>query len=405
MKNRSRKRGAGQWVRAGAMILSAAVLVLFGTGLWRGTKMPETFRVSGSGTFRLNGGWWTVTPAASPGTDCSGELKLLSIPIKEVAVMPVKRSTVTLGGTPFGLKLYTAGALIVGLVDVDGASGVCCPASQAGLQVGDVIRAINGTPIQNNSDAALQIQKSSGNAISVEYERDGTHRTVQLVPQRSVASGAYKAGLWIKDSCAGIGTLTYVTDDGVFAGLGHGITDPDTEALMPVQYGEIVPVRLVGVIRGARGAPGELKGYFASDDVQGVLHLNTAAGVYGQFRAQPVGQRIELALKQEVCRGEAQLWTTVTGDTPRAYAIRIERICYDNAHTQNMVIHVTDPDLLRETGGIVQGLSGSPILQNGRLVGAVTHVFVNDPTRGYAIFAENMQTESALITAQLQSAA
>lgn len=402
MKNCCKKCRTGRWVRSGAVILSAVLLILFGAGLWCGTKMPETYRVSDPGTFRLNGGCWTVTP----GTAQSGELKLFSIPIKEVSVTSVDRTTVTLGGTPFGLKLYTEGALIVGLVDVDTASGSCCPASQAGLQVGDVIRAINGTSVQSNRDAAQRIQESGGRAMTVEYERDGTRRTAQVTPQQSVGSGAYKAGLWIKDSCAGIGTLTYVTDDGVFAGLGHGITDPDTEALMPVQYGEIVPVQLIGVTKGARGAPGELKGCFASDEVQGLLHLNTAVGVYGQIRAPISGRRVELALKQEVCRGEAQIWTTVTGDQPQAYTVRIERICYDDdARTQNMIIHVTDPALLRETGGIVQGLSGSPLLQNDRLVGAVTHVFVNDPTRGYAIFAENMQVESARIAALLRSAA
>ena len=195
MKNCCKKCRTGRWVRSGAVILSAVLLILFGAGLWCGTKMPETFRVSDPGTFRLNGGCWTVTP----GTAQSGELKLFSIPIKEVSVTSVDRTTVTLGGTPFGLKLYTEGALIVGLVDVDTASGSCCPASQAGLQVGDVIRAINGTSVQSNRDAAQRIQESGGRAMTVEYERDGTRRTAQVTPQQSVGSGAYKAGLWIKD--------------------------------------------------------------------------------------------------------------------------------------------------------------------------------------------------------------
>ena len=398
MKKRTKSCRADLWIRAGTGILSAVIFVLLGTGLWHGSKMPELYRTPTVGTFRLNGGWWTV--------DASGELRWLSIPIKEVAVTPTTRTVVTLGGTPFGLKLYAEGALIVGLVDVDDADGSGCPAAQAGLQVGDVIRAIDGYAVGNNADAAQRIQQSNGRPIRVEYERDGERNTVQIVPRKSEGSGAYKAGLWIKDSCAGIGMLTYVTADGVFAGLGHGITDPDTEALMPVQYGEIVPVRLAGIAKGTRGAPGELKGYFSSDEVRGVLHRNTAVGVYGQVRGTASGQRIELAFRQEVCRGDAQIWTTVTGSDPCAYTVRIERICYDDdTHAQNMVIRVTDPELLKQTGGIVQGMSGSPLLQNGRLVGAVTHVFVNDPTRGYAIFAENMQTESTRVAMQLQAAA
>ena len=302
--------------------------------------------------------------------------------------------------------MYTEGALVVALVDVDGTSGRSCPAEKAGLRVGDVIRTINDQAIKSNSDAAACIQNSGGKKLTMTVERNGKNETVTLIPQYSESCGTYKAGLWIKDSCAGIGTLTYVTDDGIFAGLGHGISDMDTEALMPVQYGEIVPVKLVGITKGIRGVPGELRGFFASDEEQGILQANVAEGVYGQIRSSFTGQRVEVALKQEIRRGPAQIWTTVTGDTPRAYDVKIERICYDDSEkTQNMIIQITDTELLEQTGGIVQGMSGSPLIQNGRLIGAVTHVFVNDPTRGYGIFAENMLAESAYIAAQIQSAA
>ena len=395
---------SGHFFQKTAVLLSAGIAVLFGFGLFAGTKLPAHFCTSESGPFRLNGTLWTVSPNAAAET--SGELKLLSVPLKKVEVTPVVRSTVTLCGTPFGLKMYTEGALVVALVDVDGTSGRSCPAEKAGLRVGDVIRTINDQAIKSNSDAAACIQNSGGKKLTMTVERNGKNETVTLIPQYSESCGTYKAGLWIKDSCAGIGTLTYVTDDGIFAGLGHGISDMDTETLMPVQYGEIVPVKLVGITKGIRGVPGELRGFFASDEEQGILQANVAEGVYGQIRGSFTGQRVEVALKQEIRRGPAQIWTTVTGDTPRAYDVKIERICYDDSEkTQNMIIQITDTELLEQTGGIVQGMSGSPLIQNGRLIGAVTHVFVNDPTRGYGIFAENMLAESAYIAAQIQLAA
>ena len=214
--------------------------------------------------------------------------------------------------------------------------------------------------------------------------------------------------MWIKDSCAGIGTMTFVTADGkIFAGLGHAICDADTGQIMPMNSGEIVPVELIGVTKGVRGAPGELKGYFSSTEPQGTLLSNSEAGVYGLLNCPaPAGEPVAVAMKQEVTRGEAQVLTTVNGGEPEYYTIQIERINYDEQSVaQNMVVHITDPRLLEQTGGIVQGMSGSPIVQNGKLIGAITHVFVNDPTRGYAIFAENMvETSQSVIEKSLKQA-
>lgn len=324
--------------------------------------------------------------------ETTGQLVLLGcIPLRDVRIEPTTRQTVTLCGTPFGLKLYADGALIIGLVEVDAMGGNVCPAKEAGLRVGDVIRAVNGQKVCNNLDASHLISQCGGASIALTVERQGKEQTMTLNPVYSPSCDSYKAGLWIRDSCAGIGTMTFVTDQGVFAGLGHGINDQDTETLMPLEYGEIVPVKLVGVTKGVRGVPGELRGYFASDLPLGQLRENRENGVYGAMNSMPEGSRIDVALRQEVCCGEAQMLTTVDGGAPRWFSVEIEHVyCDEQAQTQNMVIHITDPELLELTGGIVQGQSGSPLVQNGKLIGAVTHVFVHDPTRGYAVFAENM---------------
>ena len=196
-----------------------------------------------------------------------------------------------------------------------------------------------------------------------------------------------------RDSTAGIGTVTfYNPENGLFGGLGHGICDVDTNSLMPMKNGDIVPVTISGVTKGQKGAAGELRGYFSSNQAIGNLFINSDEGVYGQLDASPVEQQaLPVAMKQEVKEGPAQILTTVADGEPQYYNVTIESIEYKNSsRVKNLVVLVTDEVLLEKTGGIVQGMSGSPIIQNGKIVGAVTHVFLNDPTRGYGIFAENM---------------
>ena len=212
----------------------------------------------------------------------------------------------------------------------------------------------------------------------------------------------------MRDSTAGIGTITfYNPETGAFGGLGHGICDTDTTELMPLLNGEIVPVTISGVTKGQKGSPGELKGYFASNESVGTLSANVEEGVYGNLDTAPAGSTpLKAAMKQEVKAGAAQILTTIDGSGPQYYDIQVESIDYhENQSSKNMVIHVTDSALLEKTGGIVQGMSGSPIIQNGKIVGAVTHVFVNDPTRGYGIFAENMLEVCTQATSQKLSKA
>ena len=203
--------------------------------------------------------------------------------------------------------------------------------------------------------------------------------------------------MWVRDSSAGIGTLTYLDpESGIFAGLGHGVCDVDTGTLMPLYSGEAVNVAITGVTKGESGSPGELRGTFSQEAPIGTLVKNEATGIYGQMDGIPDilsqgGEPVAVAMRQEVHTGKAMIRTTISGDTPVEYEISIERVSLSEQNpTRNMVIRITDPRLLSATGGIVQGMSGSPILQNGKLVGAVTHVLVNDPTRGYGILIENM---------------
>ena len=195
--------------------------------------------------------------------------------------------------------------------------------------------------------------------------------------------------MWVRDSSAGVGTLTFVSAQGVFAGLGHPISDSDTGEKIALRSGEIVPCQITGCSKGTAGSPGELKGQFLSAHAIGTICINGQQGVYGTARTAFSGRVMEIAFAQEVQTGEAEILSTISGQEPRTYRVRIEKIS-DADDRRNMVLRVVDPALLARTGGIVQGMSGSPILQNGRLVGAVTHVLVNDPTRGYGIFAQTM---------------
>ena len=229
--------------------------------------------------------------------------------------------------------------------------------------------------------------------MTIEAQRGGKEFTAVLTPVYSEIDGLYKGGLWVRDSTAGIGTLTfYEPESGRFGGLGHGICDVDTNELMPLGSGEILPVAISGIVPGQRGAAGELQGYFSSDAAIGEMSANTETGVYGTLYQSPQqGETLPIAMKQQVHAGKAQILATIDGQGPQYYDIEIESVNYDeNKITKNLVIKVTDSHLLERTGGIVQGLSGSPIIQDNRLAGAVTHVLVNNPQKGYGIFAETM---------------
>ena len=303
------------------------------------------------------------------------------------------------GGDVFGVKFFTDGVVVTDLSEVESDEGIICPAKKAGLKPGDVVTSVNGHELASSEDLTEISEKSGGKQLSLEFERDGKKYKANLLPVRSSSDGMYKLGMWVRDSTAGIGTVTfYDPSDGSFAGLGHGIYDADTELLLPLRRGAVVDIELDDIVRGRQGHPGELKGSFGTEKTGSILK-NTPAGVFGIMASPPqtIYEKTECAAREEVTLGDAVILSNVDGRGVKEYAVEITKIYSGNEETKNFVITVRDEKLMELTGGIVRGMSGSPIIQNGKLVGAVTHVFVNDPTRGYGIFIENMLAEAEKI--------
>lgn len=322
------------------------------------------------------------------------ELKLLGIiPIKVVNIREVDEPLLIPCGNPFGIKLLTDGVIAVEVSGFETASGYRSPAADAGIKTGDIIKTVNGKKVKSNEDIEKIISESGGKSLSFNLMRDEKNLILNVEPQLCSADGSYRAGLWVRDSSAGIGTVTfYDPETGVFAGLGHPVCDVDTGNILPLSEGEVVNVSVNGIKRGTAGVPGELMGSFSSLSAIGSLELNCADGLYGVMPSfSCCNEAVPLGMRQEIETGEAYIYTTVSGNQPKLYKIVIEKIdLHDTKGSKNMIIRVTDKELLEKSGGIVQGMSGSPIIQNGKLVGAVTHVFVNNPAKGYAIFADTM---------------
>lgn len=330
-------------------------------------------------------------------------LKLLGvIPVSSATVNVVDENTVEVLGRPFGIKIYTDGVMIVGITEVDTETGNQSPAKEAGLQIGDLILSIDGQKVLSNEEVAAIIESSGGKDLTVEFMRENKTYKIKMKPAKSSSSGKFKAGLWVRDSSAGIGTQTFYSPSrGIIAGLGHGICDVDTGEILTINSGQMVDAEILSVEKGKQGEPGELKGRFLTD-VLGNLTENNDTGVYAAAAggSYTLNNLKKVALKQEITVGDAKIYTTIDGKEPRYYNCRIEKIAYNDSITKNMIIKITDAELIEKTGGIVQGMSGSPILQNNKFVGAVTHVFVNDSTKGYAIFAENMLATAQSVAAE-----
>ena len=330
-----------------------------------------------------------------------GQYKLWgTFPIKSVTVAKLEDTKVYVGGVPFGIKFLTQGVSVVGFDDE-----MTNPAYKAGLRLYDTIIKANGKEISGIADLLQTIE--SGNAVELTYLRAGKEEKIKFSPKYSESEKKYTLGLWLKDSGAGIGTLTYVLADGSFGGLGHGICDSDTGELIPIFNGSVLGVTVNGIVKGQKGDPGELKGYFNSSKV-GALYKNTENGVFGALAQIPstiTNKTYPIGLKNELKEGKATILCTLDDNVRREYSIEISNINKSATGNKCFTIKITDEKLLSATGGIVQGMSGSPIIQNGKLVGAVTHVLINDPTTGYGIFIENMLTQSASATEYLPTAA
>ncbi|MBQ7336489.1 MAG: SpoIVB peptidase [Clostridia bacterium] len=303
------------------------------------------------------------------------------------------------GGMPFGVKFYTEGVTVVGVSDVETEKGTVNPATEAGLRTKDVILKVDGEVLSGASELTDRIENCNGNALNLICRRGSKTFETTLKPVYCKAEARYKTGIWVRDSGAGIGTVTFILPDtGAFAGLGHGICDADTGSLISMKRGSVSDVTISAVVRGESGKPGELKGYFNAGKV-GALLGNSSCGVWGMFSEVPdcTAEPLPVGLKGELEEGDAYILCTLDNNKTEKYDVRISNIHPEATGSKCFTVTVTDPDLLAVTGGIVQGMSGSPIIQNGKLVGAVTHVLINDPTTGYGIFIENMLVNMPLM--------
>lgn len=318
------------------------------------------------------------------------------IPLKEVEVKVIDEENVYPIGVPIGIYVKTDGVLVAGMGNIKTPDGnEVCPCENV-LQPGDYILAVNDETVSKKGEIIDKIKASEGEAVIMSIRRNGQISKVKVTPVLNNAN-EYQIGIWIRDSAQGIGTLTYIDENNGFGALGHGINDIDTGELMEIDYGGLYETQIVSIKKGTSGEPGEISGVirFVEDAKEGIIQLNTPNGIYGVMNMTLDGGNYEgklypVALKQEIKTGEAGILCTINGETD-IYAVEIKEVDFSQSEgNRGLVIEITDPRLLAETGGIIQGMSGSPIIQNDKFVGAVTHVFVNDPTKGYGIFAETM---------------
>ena len=319
------------------------------------------------------------------------------LPIKKIQIKRFKNIRVYPGGYAFGVKLLTSGVMIVDMQNVETEHGDKLIGIKAGLKRGDIITKVNGVKIHNNKQFKKIVSECEGNTLNLEIKRDDRKIEKEIKPEFSKKFNKWQIGCWVRDSSAGIGTITFNTKEGIFGGLGHPLCDADTGKIFPVCVGDITRASIQKVKRGNSGDPGELCGYFTGDDSIGQIVSNVGCGLYGKFK-KPITEHeeVEIGLKQDIKKGPAKIYCTVQGEKPEEFAVNIESVNF-NDENKNMVIKIVDSELISKTGGIVQGMSGSPIIQNGKLIGAITHVFVNDSTKGYGVFAETMIEESSNI--------
>lgn len=295
------------------------------------------------------------------------------------AAMP---QTLVAVGRTVGIRLETDGILVAEL-ERGG------PAQQAGLRPGDVIETVNGREVEDCEAFQTMLQSCDGAALALTIQRDGREAAVTVEPEQT-AQGC-RLGLSVRDSMAGIGTVTYYDPStGAYGALGHGVNDLQSLVLLPVESGEILPSSVVEIRKGVRGTPGLLKGAFDTSTTLGTVERNTDHGIFGLCSGQLGGMPLPVAEADEIVTGKAVILSNVQNTNVAEYEVEITRVDPTDRSGRNLVLTITDERLLQTTGGIVQGMSGSPIVQDGKLIGAVTHVLVDDPTRGYGIFIENM---------------
>ena len=322
------------------------------------------------------------------------ELKLFnSIAVKDINVSVIPTTTVIPVGKAIGMKLYTKGVLVVGMSEIENEERIKeKPYENSGIEEGDSIIAINNEEINTTDELIQQVNNSNGESLKIKYVKDDKILETSIVPVKTKED--YKIGLWVRDAAAGIGTLTfYEPSTNMFMSLGHGIIDIDTEEIVDISRGELVTANILSIIKGEKNKPGEIKGSITKGVAIGDIYKNTKMGVYGNVKNRQyidtTYNEMEVTERSEIKTGKATILCQLDSGAPQEYQIEIERI-YLNNNTDNksMLIKITDEELLNKTGGIIQGMSGAPIMQNGKFIGAVTNVLVKDPTKGYAIFGD-----------------
>ena len=323
-------------------------------------------------------------------------LKLFNIvPVKEVSVNIIESPLVYPSGQCMGIKMYSKGIIVTGFGDFPTKDGICVsPGAVAGLKSGDIIEKINGKTANKISKFADDVDKS-GDTCNLIVNRNGKKLKFLVKPKLS-SDGHMRIGVFVKNSIAGVGTMTYTTgENGSFAALGHGISD--SGVVVPLKNADVYQAEIIDIKKGERGSPGEIIAAIDESKLIGSCTKNTSGGIYGNLsNYTPKTNAVYAASNTEIERGKATIiCQTDQSHTPKEYSVEILSVnIFRKNKSKSFTIKVTDEELLNKTGGIVQGMSGSPIIQNGKIIGAVTHVFVNDPTKGYGIFIENMLVET-----------
>lgn len=390
-------------IRIFDVILFFICAVIFGVIIWGNTALPSgVVTYDGNSeplakVFTYTGKSTSLAVDKQTATPRRENLKLFGIiPVKEVTVTEKAEQKVMVSGEVFGIKLYTDGVIVVGIQEVQTDSGKKSPSGSAGIEVGDIIVAIDGENVYTSDQVQSILGANNGGSFEVKIKRGERYRDYTVTPVYCEREGCYKAGMWVRDSTAGIGTITfYNKQSGIFAALGHQINDIDTKEIMPMLDGEAVKATVSKIEKSTRGTTGSLECDFTNQTL-GKLLSNTDCGIYGAYaEISECAKEYPVAAIQEVKKGKATLISTVEKGQPKKYEIEITHIGFnENNREKNMIVKVTDKDLIDKTGGIVQGMSGSPIIQNGKLVGALTHVIVGNPQKGYAVFAQTMSEES-----------
>lgn len=395
-------RNKRKWIAVAGM-----VIWLLSAYVWMLDEIPGSVCVSYGQTLNITEGLPVTSQlrstdgtAVSTGTMAGGsyemECKLFGlIPVKDVTVHIVEDTEVIPCGIPFGIYIEMEGVLVLELCDLEqNGIPVESPAEHI-LKPGDYITAVNGGTLTDKESLQRAVAESEGDALQLSVVRDGETFQCSLTPVRA-DSDRFQIGIWVRDDLAGIGTLTYIDGKGTFGALGHGITDTDVEHLVSMLDGTVYQANILSIIRGEQGKPGELVGqiHYNQANRLGQITKNTKNGIFGQIENLPDSLAdaipMEIGFKQEIENGPAQILATIS-DQPELFDIEITDVDLNPRESNKGIrFRVTDEKLIRETGGIIQGLSGAPILQNGKVIGAVTHVFVNDPCKGYGIFIENM---------------